>query len=736
MDYLKFLEKKNAIHQTEDKSLLDFYEMAISRMINAYALHKIILDEDGNPCDYVFIDVNPSFESITGLKKSNILGRKISEIIPNISQDVFDWIGVYGNVAIKGEPISFESFSIPLDKWFLISAYSPKTNYFVTVFNDISQIKRVELELLQKKDILSNLQRNLHYWESHDALTGLPNRVSLCNDINIKLKSNPNSGLAVASIDFSNLKLINSTYGYALGDEFLIEVGNRLSSLFHNEGKIYRMNGPEFCLLLNSFASEDEVNACAEKVIQCFKSPLIMGGIKSHTTVNIGIALSLDERNTAEELIRNADIARNTAKTIGKNKHVVYKDELYKVIIERMILEKQLHSALDNNEFEIYYQPQLDLATKKICGFEALLRWHNPELGTVSPTDFIPIAESNDLIVPIGAWVLRNACFFIKKLKNKGYTDFTISVNVSLVQLIRDDFVDSVLSIIELIGLDPKHLELEITESVFVESYESVHKKLEYLRKSGIKIAMDDFGKGYSSLSELQYLPVDILKIDKVFIDSILNKDRCICITDMIILLGRKMGMTVLAEGVETQEQMDYLVQNHCDRMQGYLFSKPLAEREILEKFFSNLESESLLSQFEWKTKYSVGIDSIDSQHKRMFEIGNRLSKLVFSEEPFDYNNELISIFQELNEYIDRHFKYEETYMKKHGYIYLESHVIMHNAFIEKVEKAYNTANNNKGQDHFMYLIDMVSSWITNHILTEDVKFGRFLSKKHKLKQN
>ncbi|HAE41799.1 MAG TPA: hypothetical protein DCG34_02635 [Clostridiales bacterium] len=729
MDYLKFFEKKNITYETDNKSLLEFYEMAISRMINAYALHKIILDEDGNPCDYVFIDVNPSFEIITGLKKFNILGKKISEVIPNISQDVFDWIGVYGNVAIKGEPMSFESFSKPLDKWFLISAYSPKTDYFVTIFNDISQIKRIELDLVQKKDSLSNLQRSLHYWESHDSLTGLPNRISLCNDISVKLKSSPSSGLAIASIDFSNLKLINSTYGYALGDEFLIAVGKRLLSLFYNEGTIYRMNGPEFCLFLHAFSSKDEVDACAEKLIQCFKSPLIMGGVKSHTTVNIGIVISFDDGKTAEELIRDADIARNEAKTVGKNTYVIFKDKFHQDIIDRMILEKQLHSALDNNEFEIYYQPQLDLASKKICGFEALLRWHNPELGTVSPSDFIPIAESNDLIVPIGSWVLRNACFFIKKLRNKGYTDFTISVNVSLVQLIRDDFVDSVLSIIELIDLDPKHLELEITESVFVESYEAIHKKLEQLRDSGIQIAMDDFGKGYSSLSELQYLPIDILKIDKIFIDSILNRNNHICITDMIILLGRKMGMIVLAEGVEKQEQMEYLIQNHCDRIQGYLFSKPLAEKEILENFFSNLESESLLSPFEWQTKYSVGINSVDDQHKKLFEIGNKLSKLVFSEEAFDYKEELVAFFQELNDYIEQHFKFEEGLMAEMGYVYMDSHIIMHNNFIEKIQHAYNTAINNEETDYFTYLIDMVSSWITNHILTEDVKFGKFLSK-------
>lgn len=733
MDYLGFLD--NTAHHTEDKALLNFYETAICRMMNAFALHKIIMDDDGNSCDYAFIDVNPSFEMITGLKKDDILGRKISEIIPNIREDEFDWIGVYSNVAIKGEPISFKSYSVPLEKWFLVSAYCPKPNYFVTIFNDISQMKRIELDLLEKKESLSNLQKNLHYLASHDVLTGLPNRVSLYNDIKVKLERYPNSNLAIFNIDFSNLKLINATLGFAIGDEFLIEVGTRLSSLFHNDSIIYRLNGPEFILLLNNFASEGEVKACAEKIIQSFKSPLILGEIKSHTTVNIGIDLCLGQGKIAEELIRNSDISRNAAKTIGRNKFVIYKEDLYNDIIERMAYEKQLYTALENNEFEVYYQPQLDLTSKKICGFEALLRWHNPELGFVLPSVFIKVAEFNDLIVPIGAWVFRNACYFIKKLQNKGHTDFTVAVNVSLIQLIRDDFVDSVLTMIELIGLEPKHLEIEITESVFVESYEEIFKKLERLRESGIKIAMDDFGKGYSSLSELQYLPVDILKVDKIFIDSILNKDKYLCITDMIILLGRKMGMTVLAEGVETQEQMDYLVQNHCHRMQGYLFSKPLPEKEILEKFFLNLESESPLSEFEWKNKYSVEIDSIDSQHKKMFEIGNRLSKLVFSEEILNHNKELVSIFQELNEYIESHFKYEENYMEKHGYMYLEPHIIMHNTFIEKVQKAYNAANNNKGQDYFVYLIDMVSAWITNHILIEDMKFGQFLSKKQGLKQ-
>lgn len=721
---------RSEVYAEESITSIDFFKTIISRMMNAFALHKIILDDEGKPCDYEFMDVNPSFEILTGLKKSDVLGKKVSEIIPNIKEDEVDWIDIYGNVAIKGESISFDSYSKFLGKWYIINAYSPKNGYFITVFSDISQMKMNELALHKKNEELFDTHEKLQHITYHDYLTGLPNRVSLYNNTKMKLEDFPSSSMALFYIETDNFKFINGTLGHPFGEKLIIEISNRLSSLFYNDHKIYRLDGAEFILFIYSFIREDELKECAERIIQCFKTPFNLEGSKLHTTVNIGIALYPEHGNSVEELLKNADIAMNNAKDYGKNKFVFYNQAMHKAVTEKLVMEKHLHTALENQEFEIYYQPQLDLSTKEVCGFEALLRWHNPELGFVSPLVFIEVAEDTHLIIPIGKWVLRNACYFIKKLQNKGHTDFTVAVNVSVIQLIQDDFVDTVLTLLDLIDLEPKYLELEITESILVESFDVIFKKLECLRERGIKIALDDFGKGYSSLSDLHNLPIDILKIDKIFIDSILDQDACNCITDMIIILGRKMGMTVLAEGVETEEQMNYLIENQCHRMQGYLFSKPVPEKEILDRFIKNTESNTYIYGFEWKDEYSINIGSIDAQHKKLFEIGNKLSELVFSKESFHNGKELLSILQELKKYTEHHFKYEENLMKMHGYVHFETHKNEHKTFFEKVHKAHNELNNYMEKDYFVYLIDMVSVWIINHILKEDMKFKDFLSSK------
>ncbi len=727
MDYMKALGMDDEIYSEENKTILEFYKTILSQMMDGFALHKIIFDIEEKPVNYKFLYVNPAFEVLTGLKKDEILGKKVSEIIPDIREDEFDWIGAYGNVATKGEPLTFESFSKHIGKWYSIHAYSPKRNYFVTIFNDITQVKRKELDLQERNEELSKAQEKLQYLASYDPLTELPNSRSLLINIKARLAKSPDSNMVLFYIDFDNFNFINSTLGHSFGEKFVVKIGDRLSSIFHNDHEIYRLHGAEFILILYNFTSKDEVKACAKRMIQCFQTPLDLEDCKLHTTVNIGIAMYPGQGNNTEALIRNANISMNNAKKIGKNMFAFYTEDMHHIITERLIIEKHLYTALENHEFEIHYQPQLDLTTKKICGFEALLRWHNQDLGSIPPSVFIVVAEFNHLIIPIGEWVLRNACYFIKKLQNKGHTEFTVAVNVSVIQLMQDDFVDSVFRILDLINLEPKYLELEITESVFIESHDVIFEKLMFLRDRGIIIALDDFGKEYSALGDLQYLPIDILKVDKTFIDSILNNDKHVCIADMIIMLGRKMGMTVLAEGVETQEQMDYLIQNQCHRMQGFLFSKPVPGNEILYTLNKKSEDDTYIYGFEWMAKYSIHIDSIDAQHKKMFGIGNKLSKHVFSEESFN-EKELRSIFQELKDYTEYHFKYEEDYMLAYGYAYLETHKGEHKIFIERVQNAYANLNNYMEKDYLVYLIDMVSVWISNHILREDLKFGNFLS--------
>ncbi len=705
-----------------------FYHTIIDRMMNAFALHKIILDDKGEPCNYEFLTVNPAFEQMTGLKKETIVGKKITEVIPAIKSDKVNWIEIYGKVALNCESISFESYSEALERWYTINAYCPKQGYFITVFNDISRLKKGESDLREKNTALSASEERLRHMAEYDPLTGLPNLSSFYMDMYAQLSAAPDSRMALLYIDSDNYKLINGRLGHPFGEMLILAVQKRLTTLFHSNYPIYALSGAEFIICLNDFSSQTEVEACAEKIIQSFEAPFQLKGNKLHMTTSIGIAGYPENGANPDELLKNAHMALYIAKQKGKNRYAFYDSDMHCKLDRQLNIERLLHTAMENHEFSIHYQPQLDLHTNEICGFEALLRWNSPELGSVSPSDFIQIAEYSHLIIPIGKWVLRNACYFIKKLQIRGCPGFVVSVNVSVLQLLQEDYVDTVLTQLALIELDPRYLELEITESMLIESYEIIYRKLEILRSHGIKIAMDDFGKGFSSLSGLQSLPIDILKVDKVFIDSIVESSRSSCIADMIIQIGKRMGLRVLAEGVETQEQLDYLIRNGCDVIQGYLFSKPVPEEKIPALIGSCLEKSYELYGFDWKDDYSIGIENIDVQHKKLFELGKRLSELVFS---IDYpinGGQIENILMELKSYTTIHFRYEESLMRMHGYAYLENHINEHAALIVKVNKVNKEFDQYALKDFYMYLIDFISVWITNHILKEDMKFGEFVS--------
>jgi EAL domain-containing protein (putative c-di-GMP-specific phosphodiesterase class I) len=297
----------------------------------------------------------------------------------------------------------------------------------------------------------------------------------------------------------------------------------------------------------------------------------------------VGIALYPEDARSPDELLKYADIAMYKAKAAGKNNYVFYNKNMQDAVQQRMLLGNYLRTALEKNEFELHYQPQLDIVSGKITGFEALLRWNSAQLGVVQPSTFIGIAEETRQIISIGDWVLRESCRFLRELKDSGYNDLTISVNTSVLQLLQNNYEDTVLEILHLNDIDPVDLELEITESILVESFDDIVAKLNRLRQEGIRIAMDDFGKGYSSLSGLKQLPIDTLKIDKIFIDSIGTDENESSITDSIVAMGIKLGKTVLAEGVETKCQMEYLTKHKCHKIQGFIVSRPVPEEKVTE---------------------------------------------------------------------------------------------------------------------------------------------------------
>lgn len=436
---------------------------------------------------------------------------------------------------------------------------------------DITEIKRYQEKL-----------ENIAYT---DYLTKLPNREYMYNKIkNDFINKNSFDELrALFHIDVDNFKYLNDTMGHAFGDSFIVAIAERLKTLVNKDKCLVRVGGDSFIFFIKSINNYDEIEEFAKIIINLINQPFDIKESNIQITISMGIAISPKNGVSMEELLKKADLAMYSAKGNGKNRYTFFDEVMDKELIERVKIERHLRNALQNNEFELYYQPQVDINLDRIVGFEALIRWNSPQLGFVSPLRFIQIAEENHMIVEIGTWVLETACNFIKEVHNQGNKDCCISVNVSVLQLIQQDFVQSVLNVLEEAQLNPQYLVLEITESICIEYYESICEKLNRLRAEGIKVALDDFGKGYSSLSYLKQLPIDTLKIDKSFIDDIEDKEGK-SLVENIIMIGHKMGYSIVAEGVETNKQNEYLKEFDCDKVQGFYFSKPVPKEEALKR--------------------------------------------------------------------------------------------------------------------------------------------------------
>ncbi|MFT4104357.1 MAG: EAL domain-containing protein [Lacrimispora sp.] len=443
---------------------------------------------------------------------------------------------------------------------------------------DISELKNYEDELMR-----------LAY---EDYLTHLPNRTAFYEKVKRELAGCPEQKKALMFIDIDNFKYINDTLGHVCGDKLISEIGKRLLDLSSSSQSVYRIGGDEFIIFIHQYETIDEITAIAESVIQSFSHSFKLPECTLTITVSLGIALYPVHGSDVDTLLKCADMAMYKAKSIAHGRYIFYTRDMDMKVQERMTLESELRTALERDEFSLCYQPQMDLETGKIHAMEALLRWNNENLGSVSPLKFISIAEETNLINPIGDWVLLNACKFLKELHNQGYTGLSVSVNVSIIQLMQQDFTEKVIKILSQAGVEPEYVELEITESVLIESYEGIKDKLMELREKGIRIALDDFGTGYSSLSYLTHIPINTLKIDKIFVDTILNDSDGTSLTSMIIMIGRKLGLSIVAEGVETENQLMYLKKHNCHMIQGYYFSKPLPMEEMVNLLNKDKELE------------------------------------------------------------------------------------------------------------------------------------------------
>ncbi len=447
------------------------------------------------------------------------------------------------------------------------------------LYNELGQFVRFAgsfTDISMHKENLNRIEELAYY----DAVTGLPNRVQFTNQLEATLANLATDlGGAIFYIDIDNFKIINDTLGHSYGDRCLQSLSHVLGNLAIPGQFLCRLGGDEFVMLVPNIADPDELSELAQMILACFTAPLVIEENHFYITASIGIATYPADGATVDELLKNADAAMYQSKAQGKNTFTVFDRSISAAIFEKMQLGNSLRRALENNEFELYYQPQFETRSGMIHGFEALIRWNSPQLGLVSPLRFIRLAEELALIVPIGYWVLRNACRFAASLY-RNYSDLHIAINLSYVQLLQTDFVAMVKSIIQTSGVPPHIISLEITESVLMESFDSTVEKLAQLKEFGIHIALDDFGTGYSSLNYLKRLPISVVKIDKSFLEDVRATDEQEII-GLIVQLAHTIGLKVVAEGVETREQLQLLRNYRCDYVQGFLFSRPVPETAV-----------------------------------------------------------------------------------------------------------------------------------------------------------
>ena len=442
---------------------------------------------------------------------------------------------------------------------------------------DVTEHKQAEATLLRQTEAI-------HHIAYTDGLTGLSNRTHMNEWIESELEKVRKGASAgsVLFIDLDDLKTVNDTFGHTFGDAIIVEAANRIKSVFCEGAFVGRFGGDEFLVIVPGKSDRQGIVPIADRVIHALCQDIEVLDEVFRLSASMGIAVYPEDGATTEELLKNVDNAMYFAKNAGKNCWKFYDMQMQTVAYEKMLLTKNLHRAVENNEFVLHYQPQFNIARGTIVGFEALIRWNSPEGGLVSPDRFIPAAEQSGLIKCIGSWVLQEACRFARRLADNGWGSLHVAVNVSPHQLCDEQFIDSVRYAIREAGIAPSQLEIEITENALIASLKEAISLLEALKSIGIRLALDDFGTGYSSLTYLQQLPVQTLKIDKSFIDMILNSGDKKTIICTIVNMAHQMNMTVVAEGVETDDQLDYLEKNRCDLVQGYLFSRPVTESDAL----------------------------------------------------------------------------------------------------------------------------------------------------------
>ncbi len=526
------------------------------------------------------VSANPAMARILGYESVDILMASVGDVCSSLMEDPAQREKFFRVLDDHGSVQAFEVLASRCDGsplWASINAHLVTGRdggqiRFEGSLEDVSEHKRFEEQLLHQS--------------LHDALTGLPNRALFMDRLSqsITRSARNNSFFALLYLDVDRFKVINDSLGHALGDQFLIKIAERLRSLTREADTLARLGGDEFAVISEQVRSMAAATGLAERILEAMRQPFTIEDREIYSSVSIGIICCSGFCGTPEEVLRDADLTMYRAKSMGKARFEVFDNALQAQTLELLTMETEFRSALARNEFELHYQPLVDVKTGAVVSLEALLRWKHPERGYIPPLEFIPLAEENGLIVPLGWWVLEEACRQLALLQRRfpRNTPLAMTVNISAKQFLQADLCVKLAALLEAAGIQPGSLELEITESVIMDRGVASIGMLEELKALGLRLLVDDFGTGYSSLSYLHRFPIDMLKIDRSFISEIDATGGHTEIVRAIVGLGRNLGLGLVAEGVETESQLAVIRTLGCQLAQGYLFSRPLSAQDIV----------------------------------------------------------------------------------------------------------------------------------------------------------
>ena len=550
-------------------------ELELAASVFKESMEAIIICD----ADAKIIRANPEFTKITGYTLAEAIGQKTSLLKSgqhkqNFYQDL--WASLDKQGSWQGEIINKRKNGESFISWQIIKAVKDeqgKILQYISIINDITEKKRAE--------------EKIYSLAHHDLITKLPNRASFHKLLKEAINNAAHSThrLAVMFIDLDHFKLINDTSGHPVGDELLQQVATRLKGVIGSNNVISRFGGDEFTVLLPSIEALEEVSDTAKTILKSLLSSFTLSSCEITISASIGIGIYPDNGLDASSLLSCADNAMYRAKESGRASFEFYTDQMQIDAHERVILERELRSALKAGEFILHYQPQIDILSRRVIGVEALIRWQHPTRGLIPPNLFIPIAEATGLIIPMGEWVIHEACHQLATWRLMGYQNLSMAVNLSARQFFQKDLLETIEKALETSGIPAEKLEFEITESMVIANAEEAIDTLQKMKHIGLQLSIDDFGTGYSSLSYLKRFPIDKLKIDKSFVDGLPTDVDDIAIVEAIIAIAHALRLTVIAEGVETEDQYALLRKFHCNEIQGYIFSKPKPSEDVCQTF-------------------------------------------------------------------------------------------------------------------------------------------------------